>query len=252
MNPYYEDDLVTLYHGDCREVLPSFLDPEGLPFDCAVVDPPYGETSLAWDRWIPELPIMLTHLTHSMWMFGSMRMFLEHRRDLADWNLSQDLIWEKHNGSGFHADRFKRVHEVATHWYRGAWGDLYHDVPVTNDAKARVVRKKERPAHMGEIAGTTYVSEDGGPRLMRSVIQCRSMHGRALHPTEKPSGILEPLITYACKPGGVVLDPTAGSGSTLAAAKGLGRRAVGVEASEEYCEIAANRLAQDSLFGGVA
>jgi site-specific DNA-methyltransferase (adenine-specific) len=243
---YYEDDLVTLYHGDCREVLRQI----DHGFDAAIVDPPYEETSLTWDRWIPELPMILAGYTDSMWCFGSLRLFLTRARDFADWRLSQDVIWEKHNGSGFAADRFKRVHEIATHWYRGDWSGIYHDPPTTADATRRTVRRKERPAHMGEIADSTYASEDGGPRLMRSVIYCRSMHGRALHPTEKPAGILEPLIEYACPPFGIIIDPTSGSGSTLAAAKATGRRAMGIEADERYCEIAARRLAQDTLFGG--
>ncbi len=72
------------------------------------------------------------------------------------------------------------------------------------------------------------------------------------HPTEKPTGILEPLIAYGCPIGGTVLDLFAGSGSTLDAARLIGRRAVGIEMREDYCEIAAKRLAQDTLFGGVS
>jgi len=79
------------------------------------------------------------------------------------------------------------------------------------------------------------------------------MHGRAIHPTEKPTGILEPLIAYACPTGGVVLDPFAGSGSTGITARNLGRRAVLIEAREVQCEATAIRLAQGVLdFGGVA
>jgi site-specific DNA-methyltransferase (adenine-specific) len=247
MTPYFQDDLVTLYHGDCRDVLPTLG-----TFDAAIIDPPYGETSLQWDHWIPELPSLLAEHTSSMWCFGSLRMFLNNVGDFADWKLSQDVVWEKHNGSGFHTDRFKRVHENAVHWYRGDWSDVYHETPKTMDATKRAVRRKGRPAHTGEIADSTYVSEDGGPRLMRSVIFARSMHGRALHPTEKPGAILEPLVEYAVPPLGSFVDATAGSCSSLVIAQATARRAVGIEGDERYCEIAANRLAQGSLFGDVA
>ena len=246
MTPYYEHDGVTLYLGDCREVLPQ-LD---LQADCIVTDPPYGETSLAWDRWPDGWPTIVAAHTRSMWCFGSLRMFLDRRDEFAGWKMSQDIVWEKHNGSGFHDDRFKRVHENAVHWYQGDWATIHHETPTTADAVRKVVRRKERPPQMGAIERGHYVSEDGGPRLMRSVLAVRSTHGYALHPTQKPQGILDPLVSYACPPGGLGLDPMAGSGSTLVALRGSGRRGVGIEVSERYCEVAARRLDQASLFAG--
>jgi site-specific DNA-methyltransferase (adenine-specific) len=82
---------------------------------------------------------------------------------------------------------------------------------------------------------------------MRSVLQVRSEHGRAVHPTQKPLGILSPLISYSVPPGGLVLDPFMGSGSTLLAARQLGRRAIGIEADEAYCKAAVQRLGQGEL-----
>ncbi|WTG05188.1 site-specific DNA-methyltransferase [Streptomyces sp. NBC_01590] len=221
-----------------REVLPA-LD---LQADLVLADPPYAETSLAWDRWPEGWPALAASVASSMWCFGSMRMFLQQRDEFVDWKLSQDIVWEKHNGSGFAADRFKRVHEIATHWYRGDWRDIHHEAQTTPDTTARAVRRKRGPTHTGVIGQGAYLSEDGGPRLMRSVLQVRSMHGRAIHPTEKPLGVLAPLIEYACPPGGLVLDPFAGSSSTLDAARQSGRRAIGIEADERYCEAAARRL----------
>jgi site-specific DNA-methyltransferase (adenine-specific) len=245
LRKYYADESVTLYLGDMREIVPQLG-----PVDAVVTDPPYGETSLQWDRWPDGWPMIAAMAAQSMWCFGSMRMFLANSGQftgMAGWKLSQDIVWEKHNGSGFHADRFKRVHEHAVHWYRGDWSGIHHQVPTTDDATARKVRRKQRPTHMGDIERGSYVSEDGGPRLMRSVLEVRSMHGRAIHPTEKPVGILAPLIEYACPPGGVLLDPFAGSGSTGLAAKMTGRRAVLVEADEQYCKAIATRLSQGVL-----
>ena len=72
------------------------------------------------------------------------------------------------------------------------------------------------------------------------------------HPTEKPGPLLETLLSVVTPPGGVVLDPFAGSGSSLYAARALGHRAIGVEADERYCEVIAKRLAQGALdFGEV-
>lgn len=250
--PYYQDDAVTLYHGDCREILPTLDLPT---VDLIVADPPYGETSLEWDHWPTGWPQLMQSFASSMWCFGSMRMFLDRRDEFAAWKISQDVVWEKHNGSSLSADRFSRVHEHATHWYQGAWSNIHHETPTTNDATARTVRKKGRPAQwIGATGETTYVSHDGGPRLMRSVMFARSMHGRnPINETEKPVGILEPLISYACPSGGLVLDPFAGSCSTAVAARAIGRRAICIEQRESQCEKAAKRLAQAPLdFGASA
>lgn len=243
--PYYADEHVRLYLGDCRELLPEL----GLQADCIVTDPPYNETALAWDRWPADWPTLVATAASSMWCFGSMRMFLARGGEFtaASWKLSQDVVWEKHAGSGFTADRFMRVHEFALHWYRGDWGAVPHETPretVTNADKGRAVKMGYAP-HRRDIRPGNW--EDDGSRLMRSVVKCRSMHGRALHPTEKPLGILAPLIAYACPPGGLVLDPFAGSGSTLDAARQSGRRGVGIEANEAYAEAAARRLSAQVL-----
>lgn len=248
--PYWSDGQVTLYCGDFRELLPAVVAEHGEP-DLTLTDPPYGETSLTWDRWPDGWPQLIPG--RSMWCFGSMRMFLDRRDDFAGWKLSQDVVWEKHNGSSFHADRFKRVHEFATHWYRGPWSEVYHETPTTPDATARQVRRKTRPAHTGNVEASSYVSVDGGPRLMTSVIRARSMHGTAINETEKPAGLVENLLAYACPPGGLVVDVFAGGCSTLVAARNSGRRAVGIELREEQCAKAVEwRLAQGVLPFGEA
>jgi len=241
MKPYYEDEHVALYHGTAADVLPEV----GFA-DLIVTDPPYGETALEWDIWPDEWPGMMSNYTNSMWCFGSMRMFLEHGNEFRDWKLSQDIVWEKHNGSGFASDRFKRVHENALHWYRGEWSAIHHETPrIPGGSGSKSVRRRGKTDHTGKISDVGYV--DDGLRLMRSVLPVRSMHGQAIHPTEKPVGVLEPLIDYGCPRGGLVLDPFAGSGSTLVAARNLGCRAIGIEMREAQCEATAKRLAQQTL-----
>lgn len=249
--PYWSDDGVALYLGDCREVLPEL----GLQADAIVTDPPYAETSLAWDRWPDAWPTLAATAARSMWCFGSMRMFLDrgHEFTTAGWKLSQDYIWEKHNGSGFAKDRFRRVHETATHWYLGPWGGVHHQPPrepAQFDGKDRSVSTSAaRVPHTGTIGAHRY--EDDGLRLARSVRRSPSVR-RGVHPTEKPVPVLLDLIEYGCPPGGLVLDLFAGSGSTLDAARQSGRRAVGIEADERYCEAAAKRLSSQLTFGETA
>jgi len=250
MEAYYEDDTVQLYLGDMREILPAL----GITADLIVADPPYQSTSLGWDVWPDGWPTLAATAASSMWCFGSMRMFLDRAGEFTDWKLSQDVVWEKRNGSGFARDRFRRVHEHVTHWYRGDWRGIHHDTPRTAyrgpDKSAR--GRDSRTPHTGKIGAHTYV--DDGTRLARSVIQAASVRYQRRHPTEKPVEILDQLIRYACPEGGLVIDPFAGSGSTLDAAQAAGRRAIGIEAREDYCEAAALRLAAIplTLAGGAA
>lgn len=243
MKPYYRDEHVVLYNGDAREVLPRLA----LQVSAVITDPPYGDTSLEWDQMVPDWLDLVAPLTNNVWCFGSFRMFMNMAEETRHWTLAQEIIWEKQNGSGFHADRFKRVHELAVQWYQGKWEDIYKLPVVTADATARTVRRKQRPPHMGDIGNGAYASEDGGPRLMRSVIYAPNCHGYADHPTQKPLEILDPLLRYSVPPGGVVLDPFCGAGSTLVAAKRLGMRAIGIEIDAAHCESTVRRLRQDVL-----
>ncbi len=241
--PYYEHAGITIFHGDAREILPALSVANAM----VVADPPYAQTSLEWDRWPENWPRAVPMEVRSMWCFGSLRMFLERVAQFRDagWKLSQDIVWEKHNGSSFHNDRFRRVHESICHFYRGEWKSLPVFVPSTADATKRTIRRKKRPAHMGRIDEGAYRSEDGGPRLMRSVLFRRSTHGSAQHPTQKPIELIKPLIHYGGPGDAVVVVPFAGAGSELVAAKQMGRAAIGIEIEERYCEIAAKRLAQE-------
>lgn len=269
MNPYWEDPDTgcALYLGDMREVLPDL----GLQADLIVTDPPYAETSHPWDQWPEEWLETIATVGNSMWCFGSQRMFFDHLHEYqtAGWKMSHDVIgradnepvlgeitavWEKNVGSGRATDRFRRVHEHAIHWYREQWRDVHHEairtpVPPTLSDRPLVigakVRKRSYSQHTGEYGESEWI--DDGTRLMTSVIKAKNRRGLALHPTEKPVSLLDPMIRYACPPGGLVVDPFAGSGSTLDAARQCGRRTIGIEAHEPYAEAAARRLSALTL-----
>lgn len=209
MIPYYSDDHVALFHGDRREMIaPDFR------ADLLCTDPPYGETSLDWDRWPDGWPELAARHSDAMWCFGSMRMFLNRRDEFAAWKLSQDVVWRKNRGSGFATDRFARIHEHALHWYQGEWSAIAHETPrIPRTGPEKAVTRSGVPSHTGKIGRSSYV--DDGLRLTTSVIYHRNLQGTGpLNPTQKPVPLLEPLLTYGCPPGGVVLDLFAGSCST--------------------------------------
>lgn len=218
--PYYEDDLVTLYHGDCREVT------AWLEADVLVTDPPYGVSHLSgWGR--------------DLW--GTVA---EYSQRIAQ---DQDL--------------------AARDFALTAWGDRPALVfgswkrERPTGTRALLVWDKGEAAGMGDLSipwkpnhEEIYVLGTGftGARttgVLRAYTPGRISMGR-VHPTEKPVSIMGELVRK-CPPG-VVADPFSGSGSTLVAAKAEGRSTIGVELDERYCEIAAKRLAQDTLFGGAA
>lgn len=229
---------------DCRQAM------LGRSFDMILADPPYGDTALKWDKrvagWLPVAHAALRD-TGSMWVFGSMRFFMATAADFKDagFVVAQDIVWEKHNGSNFLADRFRRVHEHAVQFYKKGtnWSQIYNDPQKTHDAVARTVtRNKSRPPHLGKHGESTYKSEDGGPKMMRSVIPMRSCHGRAIHPTEKPVALLEILVRTSTPPGGLVGDFFAGSGAVAEACGASGRKYIGCETDGEMFMKASNRI----------
>ena len=243
------DWLDRVHFGDCRKVMQAW--PAGVA-DACITDPPYGDTSLEWDRrvdgWMVEVARVLKPAA-SVWVFGSMRylstVFAE--MEAQGFRYAQDIVWEKQNGTGFHNDRFRRVHEHAVQFYRGAWGDVFKDPQYTMDARPKRVVRKTRPTHTGAIERGVYVSHDGGPRLRTSVIKIPNDHGRAVHPTQKPLDLLEPLIRYSVPVGGIVVDPFTGSNSTGVTAERCGRRWVACEINPECAAMQDARSAQQGL-----
>lgn len=219
-----------------------------------MADPAYGETTLPWDvldtSWLAMVRRILGP-AGSLWCWGSLKSFLRYGAAFATagFHPSQDIVWEKHNGSNHAGDRFKRVHEIAAQFYRDdtRWESVWRSVQVTLDAVKRSVPRRHNPQHTGKIAPRPFTSVAGGPRLMRSVFHERSCHGCAVHPTQKPEAVIRPLVAYSCPPGGLVLDPFMGSGTTLRVARALGRRAIGIEIDEQHCASAVRLLRDGSL-----
>lgn len=235
----FQDQWVTLYEGDALEVIPK------LPIiDAVITDPPYEETSLGWDKWPAGWMMELASKTNSVWCFGSVRMFMAQRSEFLGWKLSQDIVWEKHNGSSLQNDRFRRVHELAAHFYAGDWKRIYKCPVVIEVEEARrrnPILRGKKPAHFGNVEqGTPY--NYAGKRLQRSVIFSRSCHGYAIHPTQKPEAVIAPLVEYSVPPGGTVLDCFCGSATTLVVARRMGRRAIGIERDPAMVAKAVARL----------
>jgi len=222
--PYYQDDYVTLYHGDCRDIT------EWLSGDVMVTDPPYG---IAYKTNMRG-PGLETHATadRARCIVGDDDSTLRDSA-LALWADRPALVfgtWKRPRPQG--------TKHVLT-WLKGdhlGMGDL--SVPWRPNTEEVYVLGGGFTGHRG-----SSVLDYPGPVSWAT-------KGR-MHQHQKPVELMRDLIGK-CPPG-VVVDPFTGSGSTLRAAKDLGRKAIGVELDERYCEIAANRLGQEVLdFGGVA
>ncbi len=224
--PYYSDDSVTLYRGDCME-LQSWL-----KADVLVTDPPYGYSHRSGGG--PR--------GHASWRNAMIAN--DESTATRDWALNS---WASTGACGS-----DRPALVFGHW-------------KSNRPKIRTMLIWDKGGHrgMGDLSlpwkpnfeeiyvigsgftGTRTSGVIGGHHLPSSEAAGRS------HPHEKPVSLMVELISK-CPPG-VVADPFAGSGSTLLAAKLIGRKAIGVEYDEAYCELIAKRLSQGVLdFGGVA
>jgi site-specific DNA-methyltransferase (adenine-specific) len=230
--------------GNYLDVLPRLPDNS---IDLVIADPNYGETRFGWDvqttDWLKPIDRVLKP-SGSLWCFGSMRARLRHLPGFSGWKLAQDVVWEKHNGSGFQADRFRRVHEHIVQLYRGKWRDVYRSPVYTLDAIARSVNRNQSTPHMSPIENSHYETTADGPRLMRSVFHVRSCHRRGIHPTQKPVDVITPLIQYSCPSNGIVLDHVLGSGSTAIAALKCGCRCIGIEQENKYALSAYHRISK--------
>jgi site-specific DNA-methyltransferase (adenine-specific) len=219
MKPYYQDDLVTLYLGDCLENL------AWLEADVLITDPPYGMAYKSnmdrgnrqnWHEIIRgDESIQTRDKALNLWgkekaalVFGTWK--IEKPK-----NTRQTVIWDK-TPCGFMGDLsipFGSAHEEIYCLGKQGW---------TGQREASIIKAQ---------------------MLMSSNKE------RPDHPTPKPVGLMEKLISKTL---GIVADPFAGSGATLLAARNLGRKSIAIELEERYCELIANRLSQTAFdFGGI-
>ena len=210
MNPYYEQDGIVIYHGDCRTIMPQ------LPkVDLVLTDPPYGidytsaqrhsANSKKWFNWHEEKvtgdnapfdpSICLSFERVIMWGANA---YSDKLPANYGW-----LVWNKKIPDGFIASGCELAWTnflTRVYFFEHLWHGLCRDTEV----------------------------------------------GLHFHPTQKPVRLMQWCISLApdCQ---TILDPFMGSGTTLVAAKILGRKAIGIEIEEKYCEIAAKRLMQSVM-----
>lgn len=242
MTPYYERNGIAIYQGDCLDVLPC-LQP---PVDMVLVDLPYGTTQCAWDIVIPFAPMWeqvkrLVKPNAAIVMTGSQPFTSLLVASNLGW-FGYEWIWEKSVGTGYLDANRKplKCHESVLVFYDKP--PTYN--PIKSPAAARTV-KRSRPAGVygnHKIA----VTDNQGEAYPRSILYFSKELG-TVHRTQKPLALFSYLIATYTNPGDLVLDFTMGSGTTLEAAKKLGRRAIGIDIDSLCCEQAARRLAQDVL-----
>jgi site-specific DNA-methyltransferase (adenine-specific) len=251
MTPYYEESGITIYHGDCREVLPNLA-----VVDLVLTDPPYGMTSNAWDimpsmdswwaliRRICVGPVIFT----ASQPFTSIAVMSNLKEYRHEW------IWVKNRGSNFAntvREPFKE-HESVLVFAKTQWNYYPQREPRRGTGLARsryLVDPTTHSSNYREMSGRPqrYITEDRGPS---STLYFTTEVG--FHPTQKPLGLYAYLISTYSTEQHLILDCYMGSGTTLLAAKELGRCAIGIDTDEQSCEIAVNRLRQGVLDFAVA
>ena len=217
MTPYYERDGITIYHGDCRDILPTLP-----PVDLVLTDPPYG---------------IGVDTDNSRFSGGTAGNMAKRGNGIGSAN-GQPIIGDD---QPFDPSFLVRIgkHQII-------WG--WHNFPDKLPAGACLIWLKRYDEAFGTFlsdAETAWMSKGHG------VYCCRDLSNNAIanervHPTQKPISLMRWCMEFF-PDAQTILDPFMGSGTTLRAAKDLGRKAIGIEIEEKYCAIAAQRLAQEVL-----
>lgn len=239
--PYFDEDGITLYCGDCRDVL------SGLNLSAAVVitDPPYGSGYYESDTDVFGGGLLKRFVGWGPTAIYGWPERLVGLCVAADLMPDEWVTWAPTNGRmrGFNRQGLWRESEHIAVFGKGDWGALKQPrVKTTTPMPRRGSRTAEGDggARMGDVW------REPSPNL-----NPRQYHNR-LHPNEKLVVHGARLILALSKPGDLIVDPFAGSGPFLAAARNLGRRAVGIEIEEKHCATAVERLSSENLLGLVA
>lgn len=247
---FYRDENVMLIQGDCLEVMPKLK----RKFDAVITDPPYGTTACKWDTVIPfdsmwECLNGLIKDKGAICLFGGEPFSSTLRLS----NISMykyDWYWNKNSTSGFVNAKNKPMNTIETIsvFSNGTCANgsdnkmIYLPQGLEEYNKFTKRGNKEgkentywRPSTQGNVNFQKWTN------YPRNYLQF-SKPPKAVHPTQKPEELLEYLIKTYTNEGETVLDFTAGSGTTLIAALQAGRRVVGIEMDEKYCEITVNRI----------
>ena len=217
MTPYYEQDGITIYHGDCREILPALA-----PVDLLLTDPPYGILNLQGQ--------------------GSAPCIRKSPRQQGSGTLKNRLL----NRSNVEWDIAPTTQELASIFEKSTtqivWGGNYFFLPPT---RAVLVWDKCQPWENFSQVELAWTNLSRPAAIFR---HDKSNIDEKAHPTQKPLPLMKWCLGFVPN-ATTIIDPFMGSGTTLLAAKEFGIKAAGIEIEEKYCEMAARRLSQGVLFG---
>lgn len=226
MKPYYQDKWVTIYHGDCREILPE-LD---VKVDLVLTDPPWG-TRTACDA------KRFTRKQSPWWRKVDNSLVRTHKEIQGDNAKFDPRPFIKQPAILWGANCYPQYLPPSSGWL--IWDKREN---------AEYMAEKGWPLGEAELAWTNI---SGATRIFRNLwsgLLRSEEKGQFFHPTQKPVRLMAWCILQAEKFNpSLILDPFMGSGSTIAAAKKLNRYSIGIEIEEKYCEIAARRCCQEVM-----
>jgi len=250
MKPYYEEDNITIYKGDCLDILKDI--PNGST-DLILTDPPYNiseGTTPIYDTRRPKGSKSRKIQLDASWDKMTDEEFLVIMKTFVD------NIYEMLKPSGtlyfFTSDRYlsdirRMVREKMVYRQTCIW---IKSNPVPQMRKVKYMHATELFFLAHKEKGHDSFRWENGQRSNVFYHPIVAGKERSKHPTQKPLWLMQELIKYGSKENDSVLDPFMGSGTTLVACKTLGRKGIGIEISEEYCDIAITRLknTQKDLF----